>query len=101
MAILFPVATKAAYQADPGNETIMISVIASILAGSVFGDHISPISDTTILSAIATRCAASPACCNDLQLATDVPSTGSSKVTKECSTRESLAGNMIICIRDR
>ena len=56
MAILFPVATKAAYQSDPGNEDLMISVIASILSGSVFGDHVSPISDTTIISAIATRC---------------------------------------------
>ena len=64
MAILFPVATKAAYQSDPQDEDLMISVIASILSGSVFGDHISPISDTTILSSIACRCAASaPAAC--------------------------------------
>ena len=60
----FPVATKAAFQADPGNQDIMLSTIASILSGSVFGDHISPISDTTILSAIACRCA--PICCKGL-----------------------------------
>ena len=30
--------------------------MGSVLAGSVFGDHCSPISDTTVLSALATRC---------------------------------------------
>ena len=34
----------------------MYGVIASILAGSVAGDHASPISDTTILSAMASGC---------------------------------------------
>lgn len=32
----------------------MLSVISSVLAGSVWGDHCSPISDTTILSSMAT-----------------------------------------------
>ncbi len=35
---------------------IFYSVISSVLAGSVFGDHCSPISDTTILSSLATNC---------------------------------------------
>jgi Na+/H+ antiporter NhaC len=30
--------------------------VASVLAGSVFGDHCSPISDTTILSSISSQC---------------------------------------------
>ncbi len=34
----------------------MYGVIASILAGSVAGDHASPISDTTILSSMASGC---------------------------------------------
>jgi Na+/H+ antiporter NhaC len=34
-------------------DTILIGVFSSLLAGSVFGDHCSPISDTTILSSMA------------------------------------------------
>ena len=34
-------------------DTVLLGVIASVLAGSVFGDHCSPISDTTILSSMA------------------------------------------------
>jgi Na+/H+ antiporter NhaC len=58
MAIMFPVATRSQYLASPGDEDLMLSTIASILSGSVFGDHVSPISDTTILSSLASRCAA-------------------------------------------
>lgn len=35
-------------------EIILHGVISSVLAGSVFGDHCSPISDTTILSSMAS-----------------------------------------------
>ena len=35
---------------------ILHGVISSVLAGSVFGDHCSPISDTTILSSMASAC---------------------------------------------
>jgi Na+/H+ antiporter NhaC len=35
-------------------DTILVGVIASVLAGAVFGDHCSPISDTTILSSMAS-----------------------------------------------
>ncbi|UCG51835.1 MAG: Na+/H+ antiporter NhaC family protein [Candidatus Latescibacterota bacterium] len=39
----------------PGvHEAILLSSIAGILAGSVFGDHCSPISDTTIMSSMAS-----------------------------------------------
>ncbi|MCP3958296.1 MAG: Na+/H+ antiporter NhaC family protein [bacterium] len=34
----------------------MLASIASVLAGSIWGDHCSPISDTTILSSMATGC---------------------------------------------
>jgi Na+/H+ antiporter NhaC len=35
---------------------ILLSAVASVLAGAVFGDHCSPISDTTILSSQACGC---------------------------------------------
>jgi len=37
-------------------EAILFSSIASILSGAVFGDHCSPISDTTIMSSMASTC---------------------------------------------
>lgn len=36
------------------HEAILLSSISAILAGSVFGDHCSPISDTTIMSSMAS-----------------------------------------------
>ncbi len=56
MGIMFPLAVPMAHQLAPGNEAVLLSTISSILAGSVFGDHCSPISDTTIMSAMATEC---------------------------------------------
>jgi len=35
---------------------IFYATVASVLAGAVWGDHCSPISDTTILSSLATQC---------------------------------------------
>jgi Na+/H+ antiporter NhaC len=35
---------------------IIVGVISSVLAGSVWGDHCSPIADTTILSSMASKC---------------------------------------------
>lgn len=40
----------------PADMHILYSAIASVLAGSVWGDHCSPISDTTILSSMASGC---------------------------------------------
>jgi len=41
-----------------GDDKLIIihGVISSVLTGSVFGDHCSPIADTTILSSIASKC---------------------------------------------
>lgn len=36
--------------------SVVLGTIASVLAGAVFGDHCSPISDTTILSSMASAC---------------------------------------------
>eukprot|EP00892_Ulva_mutabilis_P010777 jgi/Ulvmu1/8071/UM004_0308.1 len=55
MAIMFPVATRSVAAAG-GDEALMLATIASILSGSVWGDHCSPLSDTTILSSLASRC---------------------------------------------
>lgn len=56
MGILFPMALPLAHALAPGDEELMLGTVASILAGSVFGDHCSPISDTTIMSALASEC---------------------------------------------
>lgn len=42
--------------AGPEHMHILYSSIASVLAGSIWGDHCSPISDTTILSSMASGC---------------------------------------------
>jgi Na+/H+ antiporter NhaC len=57
MAILIPTAIPVAFALD-GNTyglTTMIS-IGAVLDGAIFGDHCSPISDTTIMSSIASSC---------------------------------------------
>ena len=35
---------------------VLIAAVGSVLAGAIFGDHCSPISDTTILSSLASGC---------------------------------------------
>ena len=47
---------KASGFSGPDDMHILYSSIASVLAGSVWGDHCSPISDTTILSSMASGC---------------------------------------------
>ena len=47
---------KASGHAAPEDMHLLYSSIASVLAGSVWGDHCSPISDTTILSSMASGC---------------------------------------------
>ena len=51
-AILFPIAIPMAHQFD----IEMYVVIGAVLSGGLFGDHCSPISDTTILSATGAGC---------------------------------------------
>lgn len=41
---------------DPDHFHIIYAATASIMAGAVWGDHCSPISDTTILSSLASDC---------------------------------------------
>jgi Na+/H+ antiporter NhaC len=35
---------------------VLLGAISSVMAGSIFGDHCSPISDTTVLSSMASGC---------------------------------------------
>ncbi|MCH8034427.1 MAG: Na+/H+ antiporter NhaC family protein [Bacteroidetes bacterium] len=63
MAILMPIviplshSVSGLYGLDAIENTLILQgVISSVLAGAVFGDHCSPISDTTILSSMASGC---------------------------------------------
>ena len=61
MGILCPVTVTVAAHLLSGvpPETglpLFYSAVGSVLAGSIFGDHCSPISDTTVLSSIASGC---------------------------------------------
>jgi len=56
MAIMFPLVLVPSYNASNGDPVIFYGVTAGILAGAVAGDHSSPISDTTILSSMASEC---------------------------------------------
>ncbi|MEW5784492.1 MAG: Na+/H+ antiporter NhaC family protein [Bacillota bacterium] len=54
MGILTPMAVPIAYAF--GVDYIMIPTVAAVLTGAIFGDHCSPISDTTILSSTGSSC---------------------------------------------
>ena len=63
MAILYPLILPASWLLCQGQGLsvdatmpLFYNVVASVLAGSVMGDHCSPISDTTIMSSLASSC---------------------------------------------
>jgi len=56
MTIMFPLMLGPSYDASGGDPVIFYGVTAGILAGAVAGDHASPISDTTVLSSMASQC---------------------------------------------
>lgn len=64
MAILYPLllpaswmlTEQATYIDHAHGLTIFYSVVSAVLSGSILGDHVSPISDTTILSSISCGC---------------------------------------------
>jgi Na+/H+ antiporter NhaC len=63
MGILMPLVVPLAWAVlvannmdDPTHYHIIYSSVSCVLAGSVWGDHCSPISDTTILSSMASGC---------------------------------------------
>ena len=63
MGILMPLVIPLAWavleingMADPEHYYLIYSSVSCVLAGAVWGDHCSPISDTTILSSMASGC---------------------------------------------
>ena len=51
-SILIPIATEIFAEGSP----LLVIAIAAVLAGAVCGDHISPISDTTIMASAGAQC---------------------------------------------
>ncbi len=63
MAVMMPIviplssAVSSVNGLSPADQTLVLyGVVSSVLAGSVFGDHCSPIADTTVLSSMASGC---------------------------------------------
>jgi Na+/H+ antiporter NhaC len=60
MAIMQPNVVLLAYQLGEdtpyGPHVLLVMSIGAVLEGAIFGDHCSPISDTTILSSAASKC---------------------------------------------
>lgn len=65
MALMYPLVLPTAYAlcqhpdyhySVPDTMAIFYNTVSSVLAGAVLGDHCSPISDTTILSSLASGC---------------------------------------------
>lgn len=55
MGILMPLAIPLSYSINPEISYIIVATSA-VLTGAIFGDHCSPISDTTILSSMGAGC---------------------------------------------
>ncbi len=53
MALMMPLALPAYLDMATDQPTLITAVIAAVFSGAVFGDHCSPFSDTTIVSAFA------------------------------------------------
>ncbi len=63
MAVLVPVALPLADRlatlagwAEPDALRLLVATTGSVLTGAVFGDHCSPLSDTTVMSSMAAAC---------------------------------------------
>ncbi len=57
--LVIPLAVSMAVGAGldwPTQYSILLGTVASVLAGAIWGDHCSPISDTTVLSSMASGC---------------------------------------------
>ena len=55
-SIMMPIAVTMAAGAGAEGAAILPLAIAAVISGGVFGDHASPISDTTIIAAMAAGC---------------------------------------------
>ncbi|WP_050616055.1 Na+/H+ antiporter NhaC family protein [Bacillus testis] len=52
-AVMLPIAAQIAQASDPG---MMFYMMSAVLSGSLFGDHCSPVSDTTTVASAAAGC---------------------------------------------
>lgn len=56
-AIVIPIAVPMAFEFSQGQvSTLVLGTIAAVAGGGVFGDHCSPLSDTTVLSSLGSAC---------------------------------------------
>ena len=53
MSILFPLMVPLAHSLAPGDRGILLGTIASVLSGSVWGNHASPIADSCIMASLS------------------------------------------------
>lgn len=53
-SIVMPIAIPLAFHI--GGEAMLVPTMGAVLTGAVLGDHCSPVSDTTIMSSMATAC---------------------------------------------
>lgn len=56
MSIMFPLVSFATFEKSEGDIELFTIALSSIMAGAVFGDHCSLISDTTTLASIGAGC---------------------------------------------
>ena len=56
MGIIMPLAIPLGYSISSGDMRFVIICTSAVLTGAIFGDHCSPISDTTILSSMGAGC---------------------------------------------
>lgn len=52
-AIMIPIGAEVTLTVEP---QLLLPALSAVMAGSVFGDHCSPISDTSVISAISSGC---------------------------------------------
>ena len=56
-AIMIPIALPLAYQFSGGTiDSLVMASLGAVAGGGVFGDHCSPLSDTTVLSSLGSAC---------------------------------------------
>ena len=56
-AIIIPIAVPLAFEYSQGEvTTLVLATIGAVAGGGVFGDHCSPLSDTTVLSSLGSAC---------------------------------------------
>lgn len=56
-AIMIPMAVPMAFSFSSGEPSLLVfTTVAAVAGGGVFGDHCSPLSDTTVLSSLGSAC---------------------------------------------